>query len=541
MEKMLLKTLQAIFLFSLLYFAIPSFSYPLSTRGRWIIDEETGQRVKLSCVNWASHLEPMIAEGLDKQPLSKIVAQIVQNKFNCVRLTWPTFLFTREIFGSRTVTYSFDSLDLNEAKAGFAKNNPALLNMTVIQVYDAVVDELGAQGVMVLLDNHVSQPKWCCNNDDGNGFFGDTHFNPDEWVKGLVTVATHFKHRKQVVSISTRNEPHGARENENDWLKYIGIGAIMIHRANPHVLVPVSGIKYSRDFSFLKEKPFLSNNLDNKLVYEAHWYKFSEEHSDIWDVQPLNRVCAESSLYMMDHSAFLTDGDNPVPLFLGEFGLNQQDLTDSERRYMSCIKAFIAERDFDWGLWALQGGYYLREGKTGTEETFGVLNGNWDQLRNPKFIESLHFLQGKIQDPFSNQSTSYVMYHPLSGNPVHVNGKNELYVTNSSVWSRWSHDGNGTPIRLMDSAQCLKVVGDGLEPILSTDCSTQQSAWSEVSHSKLQLAAKDVNGDLLCLDKKSPDSSQILTTKCICIEDDDSSCLDDPQSQWFKLSRTNIK
>lgn len=130
------------------------------------------------------------------------------------------------------------------------------------------------------------------------------------------------------------------------------------------------------------------------------------------------------------------------------------------------------------------------------------------------------------------------MFHPFTGYPVHVNEKSEFYVSsNINLWSRWGHDGNGTPLRLLGTALCLTVVGDGLELVLSTDCSSQQTLWSEVSQSSLQLAAKDVNGNLLCLDK-SPDSSHIIATKCICIEDD-SSCLDDPQSQWFKLIRTS--
>lgn len=427
MENMVLKTLPAVFILSLVYFATLSSSYPLSTNGRWIIDDQTGQRVKLSCVNWASHLETMMAEGLDKQPLRNVVSQIVQNKFNCVRLTWPTFMFTRPDFGSRAVTNSFDSLNLTDAKAGFAKNNPDLLNMNVIQVYDAVVDELGAQGVMVLLDNHVSLPKWCCNNDDGNGFFGDTYFNPDEWMYGLLMVAMHFRDKKQVyifiifqsdlfiysfcscrkvtmkyyfvkvVAISTRNEPHGPRQNEYVWRLYISMGVTIIHGANPNVLVPVGGLNYARDLGFLKDRTLFSINLDNKLVYEAHWYAWSEGGADAWEAQPLNRVCAQSRQYMMDHLAFLTEGDNPVPLFLGEFGINQQDVSVSERRYLSCVMAFLAERDFDWGLWAFHGGYYTREGQMGMEETYGLLNGNFDQLRNPTFMENLHFLQGKIQ------------------------------------------------------------------------------------------------------------------------------------------------
>lgn len=51
---------------------------------------------------------------------------------------------------------------------------------------------LGAMDIVVVLDNHVSLPKWCCSDYDGNGFFGDEYFDPDEWLQGLTTVATRY-------------------------------------------------------------------------------------------------------------------------------------------------------------------------------------------------------------------------------------------------------------------------------------------------------------------------------------------------------------
>ena len=56
-----------------------------------------------------------------------------------------------------------------------------------------MVDELGKNGVMVVLDNHVSRPDWCCGDNDGNGFFGDADFYPMEWLQGLAQVATTYK------------------------------------------------------------------------------------------------------------------------------------------------------------------------------------------------------------------------------------------------------------------------------------------------------------------------------------------------------------
>lgn len=194
MKKMLLTPSRLVFLVLIVFIIAlaPHYSnaYPLSTNNRWIIDESTGQRAKLVCGNWAGHLKPMIPEGLDERPLKDIVSELVENKFNCVRLTYAIYMWTR--YGHGNVNATFDTLDAPEVVHGIAKNNPFVLSMTHVQVFDAVVHELGAQKVKVLLDNHVSEPKWCCNDDDENGFFHDRHFDPKEWVEGLTLAAKHF-------------------------------------------------------------------------------------------------------------------------------------------------------------------------------------------------------------------------------------------------------------------------------------------------------------------------------------------------------------
>ena len=45
--------------------------------------------MKLGCVNWYGfHLEGLVLNGLDRQPLQKIVGRIKELGFNCVRLVY---------------------------------------------------------------------------------------------------------------------------------------------------------------------------------------------------------------------------------------------------------------------------------------------------------------------------------------------------------------------------------------------------------------------------------------------------------------------
>ena len=84
-----------------------------------------------------------------------------------------------------------------------------------------VVEKMGEAEVMVILDNHMTKPGWCCSNDDGNGFFGDRDFDPEMWVDGLTKMATLFKGVKNVVGMSLRNELRGPKQNVNDWYRYV--------------------------------------------------------------------------------------------------------------------------------------------------------------------------------------------------------------------------------------------------------------------------------------------------------------------------------
>ncbi|KAA8520890.1 hypothetical protein F0562_011563 [Nyssa sinensis] len=470
-------------------------SWPLSTRSRWIIEESSGDRYKLKCVNWAGHLQAMIAEGLDKKPSKQIARQVVSNGFNCVRLTWATHMFTR--YSNLTVAQSLDCLGLKEAMAGVVKNNALLLNRTLVDAYEIVVDDLGFYNIAVVLDNHVSEPKWCCRDDDGNGFFGDQNFDPNEWLQGLTAVANRFKDKPMVVGMSMRNELRGPSQNENDWYQYMMEGATAIHAKNPNVLVIVSGLVYDTDLSFLKRRP-MGSNLNHKLVYEAHWYSFSERPPEKWLVQPLNQVCANATQRFINLAGFLVQGQNPVPLFVSEFGVDQRGVNRADNCFLGCFLALITEMDLDWALWALQGSYYLRDGLIGPDEPYGLLDVNWAHLRNPDFLERLQLIQQTLQDQKLEVLKYYIMYHPASGHCVQVE-KEEICASDCRSWSRWSHNGDGTPIWLMGTSWCLKAEGDGLPVILSLDCSSEQSRWEFASSSKFQIAAKDENGRSLCI------------------------------------------
>ncbi|GKV23037.1 hypothetical protein SLEP1_g32822 [Rubroshorea leprosula] len=265
---------------------IPVNSLPLSTNSRWIVDDQTGQRVKLACVNWVSHLEPIVAEGLaqglSKQPLD-----------------------------------SFKSLGLQESIAGIQSNNPSTIDVSLIHAYQAVVSSLGNNNIMVILDNHISKPGWCCSNFDGNGFFGDQYFNPDIWTRDLTRIAILFNGVPNVVGMSLKNELRGPKQNVNDWYKYMQGGAETVHSANPNVL-------------------------SDPLRLE--WRGVGNRET--------NQVCGNVVKRVMGSTELLLQ--QGYPPFLSEFGLDQRGTNVNDNRYLTCFMGVAAELDFDWAYWTLE-------------------------------------------------------------------------------------------------------------------------------------------------------------------------------------------
>ncbi|KAK4429754.1 Glycosyl hydrolase 5 family protein [Sesamum alatum] len=499
---------------------------PLSTNSRWIVDE-TGQRVKLSCVNWPSHLEVVVAEGLSKQPVDEISEEIRSLGFNCVRLTWPLFLFTNDTLAALTVRQSLKNLGLFEAVAGFEANNPDIIDLSLINAYQAVVGSLGKKKVMIILDNHTSKPGWCCGDSDGNGFFGDEYFNPDLWVKGLTRVATTFKTATNVVGMSLRNELRGRRQNVYDWYRYMQTGAEAVHSANPNVLVILSGLKYDRDLSFLLNKP-VTLTFSNKLVYEVHWYGFS--NGQAWATGNPNQVCGQVVADTAMKAGFLLD--QGYPLFVSEFGLDMRGTNVNDNRYLNCFMGWAAELDVDWALWALTGSYYIREGVVGHDETYGVYNWNWCDVRNQTTLHKISALQYPFKGPgYSERRPHKVLFHPMTGLCVTRSSLVEpLVLGPCSEAEAWSYTPQQT-LTISRTYFCLQADALGQPAKLGIVCTDASSKWEAVSDSKMHLSSKLQDGTVVCLDVDS--DNNIVTNNCKCLDNKNNKC--DPASQWFKL------
>ncbi|KAL2903448.1 Glycosyl hydrolase 5 family protein [Bienertia sinuspersici] len=530
MSKKLLFMNSSISIFPLFFLLLlgleASHALPLSTNSRWIIDKE-GQRVKLACVNWASHLDLVVAEGLNKQPVDVISKKINDLGFNCVRLTWPLYLATNHSLASLTVKQSFLNAGLLDSFSGVQANNPSIVDLSLISTFKEVVASLTKNKVMVILDNHLSKPGWCCSTTDGNGFFGDKYFNTDLWIDGLTKMATLFKDNPYVVGMSLRNELRGPKQNANDWYRCMQKGAEAVHKANPNVLVILSGLSYDKDFNFLRKKP-VSLSFTGKLVFEAHWYAFSDGQA--WKNENPNQVCSRVVNNIMGMSGFLLN--QGFPMFISEWGIDLRGINVNDNRYLNCFLAWMVEHDLDWALWTMVGSYYLREGVVGMNEYYGLLNSNWAEVRNTSFLERISVMQSPLQGPgVSPRRIHKIIFHPSTGLCIKRNPMTamELHLGKCSESNYWTY----TPqknLKIKYSYFCLKAQGLGRPPRLTLYCPSAGTIWTPISDSKLHLSTSLSSNTSVCLDADS--NNNLITTTCKCLSKDNK-C--DPGSQWFKI------
>ncbi|XP_010453833.1 PREDICTED: uncharacterized protein LOC104735704 [Camelina sativa] len=464
-------------------------SYPLSTKSRWIVDEK-GQRVKLACVNWPAHLQPTVAEGLSKQPLDSISKKIVSMGFNCVRLTWPLDLMTNDTLALKvTVKQSFESLKLFEDVRGIQTHNPKILNLPLLNAFQEVVSNLGQNGVMVILDNHLTTPGWCCGENDLDAFFGYPNFDPKVWANGLSKMATLFKSATNVVGMSLRNEPRGTRDYPDLWFRHMPQGAEAVHAANPKLLVILSGIDFDTNLSFLRDR-FFNVSFTDKLVFELHWYSFSDG-GDSWKKYNSNDFCAKIISKVTHNGGFLVG--RGFPLILSEFGTNEGGGDISGNRYMNCLVAWAAQNDLDWAVWALTGDYYLR-------------NGPGLQSKNVLFHPSSGLCV--TNNPSDKSPTLRLGPCPKADTCAFNTNEGILWVNKMCV-------------------QTPSFAGQKVELGVGTNC----SKLGQIAATKMHWSFKTSNGLLLCLDVDERDNS-IVVNPCKCLTKD-GSC--DPASQWFKV------
>lgn len=376
---------------------------PLHTSSRWILDA-SNKRYKLKCINWAGHMEANVPEGLQHASVASIAQIISSSGFNCVRLTFSIDMALNqnakvsESFGTLAARTGADATAVSDLWNRVKEKNSWAENVSVSDVYGRVIDELGALNIRVILDNHVSHSSWCCNLDDGNGWWDESSpyiasnsrfFNTQQWLQGLSAIAKFAAAHPGVAGIGLRNEIREVPvvQNRDDWYKFIAQGASAVHSANKDLLIMMGGTLSSTDASFLRTRPLDRSPFGDKVVWEWHQYTFSPP----WIASFRN--CNIWKTLVGGFTGFLLNQNQAYtgPLWLSEFGFGMTGGppersgigSEEDYNYLKCLVEYASGNDGDWALWAIQANYYVRDGQVDKDEPWGLLNSEWTAWRNP--------------------------------------------------------------------------------------------------------------------------------------------------------------
>lgn len=346
---------------------------PLHTSGHFIVDAKNTP-VRLTSVNWYGFDEKdFVVGGLDHAPLATIIGQIQEIGVNSVRLPWAN-----------------ETLEHDPLVADYAvKANPQFKGKHAMQIMDAVIDALARAHIMVILDNHMSQADWCCDEKDGNGLWYNTDYPETKWLADWKTIVRRYKKQSWVVGADLRNELRsgatwGGADPKLDWHAAAERGGNAVLAANPQLLIMVEGPDYSTNFAGFDKLP-VKLSVEHRLVYSPHAYNIDghvfssyEELKQAYDAR----------------AGFLLHTEPGVPVWVGEFGTCQSLNCGANSDWFALYLRYMRENNLSWSYWPLNGTQSSGAGrKYDSVEVYGLLTPDYQHIAAPKIVESLQELE----------------------------------------------------------------------------------------------------------------------------------------------------
>ena len=381
---------------------------PLHTQGRWILDA-TNQRVKLAGVNWygAESLD-FAPAGLHRAHRADIARRVRELGFNVVRLP-----FSLELVETNPVV-PMRALSRNEDLQG----------KRALEVLDAVIEALAAEGLMVVLDNHLSRAGFCCAETDGEGLWYTPDYPETSWINDWTTLVNRYRQQRAVIGVDLRNEPRPVIPTlapgcvgcttcpcagscvctfpswdgpaSTNWGEAAARAAQAILAINRDLLIIVQGLNYSTDFAGVFSAP-VTLSVANRLVYAPHDYSWYHAEDTVQEL-----------VTNLDNAwGYLATPGQPytAPVWVAEFGTCHNEArcvrnTLGQGFWFDGLKTYLLQTDFDWGYWALNGTQATAPSRTfDEEESFGVLNAAWNGTALPSLTQALQDLQPATQHP----------------------------------------------------------------------------------------------------------------------------------------------
>jgi endoglucanase len=367
---------------------VPGVHVPLHTQGRWIVDRR-GKRLKLASVNWfGAESAEFVVGGLDRQRLPELARLIKHGGFNSVRLPWSNQLVEQNPI----------------VQADLLAANPRLRGRRALDVLDAVIHELGRQGLMVILDNHRSRGDWCCDEAHGDGLWYTHDYPESSWIADWRLMAARYRHAPNVVAAELRNEirpdpslapgPTTATWGDGnpltDWRAAAERGGNAVLAADPDLLVIVGGTEYQGNLTGVAANP-VRLDVPNRVVYAPHDYRWFSSAAELASYGAFRAKLDQRWGYILTA--------NLAPLYLSEFGTctnpsPREQCDPLDPTYLEFITRYLRESDMDWAYWPLNGTQSAGYGREhGAIEAYGLLNDDWSAYGNRTVLAALKSVQ----------------------------------------------------------------------------------------------------------------------------------------------------
>lgn len=338
---------------------------PLSTRGSEIIDA-AGRPVLLRGVNWFGlETETNSPHGLWARDYKEMLGQIKGLGYNVIRLPY-------SVQGLRAAEVSGINFAIG--------SNQELQGKKPIEVMDAVIQEAGQQGLMVLLDSHRLN-----NQRIPELWYGDG-FTEEDWISTWTMLAERYKNQSHVIGADLKNEPHGKAswgtgDRATDWRLAAERAGNAILRVNRNWLIVVEGVENNVPGQRLKH--WMGGNLEgvkrfpvrlavqNRVVYSPHEYGAGVFQQPWFSAIDFPRNLTTR----WEQGFFYIVRQKIAPIFVGEFGGRQVDEKSKEGIWQRRFVDYLKRNQLGFAYWSWN---------PNSQDTGGILQDDWVAIDQPK-------------------------------------------------------------------------------------------------------------------------------------------------------------
>jgi endoglucanase len=279
-----------------------------------------------------------------------------------------------------------------------------------MQVYDACVQALTDEGLIVIPNCHMLDPGWCCSDNDGNGLWYNDRWPARKFFAAWQDIAARYQQNPLVAAMDIMNEPRrtrvgwrvltatwGARPKTDVAAMYVTAGNL-IHQISPDVLIICEGVGYAADLTGVTRHPVRLER-PGKVVYSMHDYSWFHPGGQ----------SRQAYLYQMHRNGGYLLSEQTAPVWLGEFGHDTRSLASfglapsrqggrpGSAAWWDNVQAWLTDNDVDWCWWALnptqpKGTIPVtnqHRSNWGDPETWGLLAPDWRGVVNPGVLDLL--------------------------------------------------------------------------------------------------------------------------------------------------------